>query len=165
MQLTTLDFNVGSIVWSPDSSRLYFTGDESEDDEYARDLTTDIYLISREGGEPHRLTSNPGAERSVAISSDGTLLAYLSTPGRGEETDLKLVRLNSRGRFTGTPRTLTNEWNLTPSAPTWTPEGMVRFSASTGGSTHIFEVTTQGGLIRQVTTGARRVQSLSLIHI
>ncbi|SVA05871.1 uncharacterized protein METZ01_LOCUS58725 [marine metagenome] len=161
MQLTTLDFNVGSIVWSPDSSRLYFTGDESEDDEYARDLTTDIYLISREGGEPNRLTSNPGAERSVAISSDGTLLAYLSTPGRGEETDLKLVRLNSRGRFTGTPRTLTNEWNLTPSAPTWTPEGMVRFSASTGGSTHIFEVTTQGGLIRQVTTGARRVQSVS----
>ena len=51
MQLTTLDFNVGSIVWSPDSSHLYFTGDESEDDEYARDLTTDIYLISREGGD------------------------------------------------------------------------------------------------------------------
>ncbi|HAK54013.1 MAG TPA: hypothetical protein DCP38_00825, partial [Acidobacteria bacterium] len=49
-QLTTLEFDVGGVVWSPDAARLYFTGDASEDDEYNRDLTTDIYLIDREGG-------------------------------------------------------------------------------------------------------------------
>ena len=92
-QLTTLAFDVEGIVWSPDASRLYFTGDELEDDEYSRDLTTDIYLIDREGGEPRRLTSNPGAEHSVALSADGTFLAYLATPARGEETEIKIVRL------------------------------------------------------------------------
>ena len=111
--MTTLAFDVEGIVWSPDSSRLYFTGDELEDDEYNRDLTTDIYLIDREGGEPRRLTSNPGAERSVALSADGTFLAYLATAARGEETEIKIVRLNTRGRFSGAARTLTNDWHLT----------------------------------------------------
>ncbi len=160
-QLTTLAFDVEGIVWSPDASRLYFTGDELEDDEYSRDLTTDIYLIDREGGEPRRLTSNPGAEHSVALSADGTFLAYLATPARGEETEIKIVRLNTRGRFSGAARTLTNDWHLRPGAPTWTPEGMVRFQAGIGGSAHLFEVTVQGGLIRQVTNGARRVQNLT----
>ncbi|HJO38744.1 MAG: S9 family peptidase [Vicinamibacterales bacterium] len=160
-RLTTLEFNVDGVVWSPDAARLYFTGDASEDDEYNRDLTTDIHLIDREGGEPRRLTSNPGAERSLALSADGNFLAYLATPERGAETDLKIVRLNAQGRFSGAARTLTNEWHLAPGAPTWTPEGMVRFSAGIGGSTHLFEVTTQGGLVRQVTSGARRVQGIS----
>ena len=161
IQLTALDFNVGGIVWSRDGSSLYFTGDEFEDDEYSRDLTTDIYLVAREDGEPRRLTSNPGAERSVAISNNGTFLAYLATPARGEETNLKIVRLDARGRFSGAPRTLTNEWNLTPGAPSWTPEETVRFSAATGGSAHLFEVPTQAGLIRQGTNGARRLQGVS----
>ena len=160
-QLTTLAFDADGIVWSPDSTHLYFTGDESEDDEYKQDLTTDIYVIDREGGEPRRLTSSPGAERSASISDDGRFLAYLATAARGEETDLKIVRLDSQGRFSGAPRTLTNEWNLTPGTPSWTPEGMVRFSGGIGGASHLFEVTVQGGLVRQVTIGARRVQSIS----
>ena len=161
-QLTALPFDANGVVWAPDNERLYFTGDEREDDEYNRDLTVDIYTVSlEEGDEPRRLTSNPGSERSIAISRDGSLLAYLSTPARGEETDLKIVRLGANGRFSGAPRILTNEWNLSPGAPHWTVEGSVRFEGGIGGASHLFEVSTQGGLVRQVTSGARRIRGVS----
>ena len=149
------------VVWSADSQRLFFTGDERENDEYSRDLTVDIYTVSLDGGEPRRLTSNPGSERALAVSKAGDFLAFLATPARGDETELKIVRLGANGRFTGSPRTLTNDWNLNPGVPNWTVEGTVRFEAGIGGAAHLFEVSTQGGLIRQVTSGARRVRGVS----
>ena len=89
------------------------------------------------------------------------MLAYLSTPGRGKKTDLKVVSLGANGRFSGTPRTLTSNWNLTPGTPRWTDNDTLRFEAGIKGSSHLFEVSTQGSLVRQVTTGARRVRGVS----
>jgi dipeptidyl aminopeptidase/acylaminoacyl peptidase len=141
---------------------LYFTADAEADDEYNKDLTVDIYTLAMDGtGQPQQLTSNPGSERAIAISPNGVLLAYLSTPGRGKKTDLKVVSLGADGRLSGTPRTLTSNWNLTPGTPRWTDNDTIRFEAGIKGSSHLFEVSTQGSLVRQVTTGARRVRGVS----
>ena len=161
-QLTSLAFDIREVIWSANGERLYFTADAEEDDEYNKDLTVDIYTLAMDGtGQPRRLTSNPGSERGIAISPNGALLAYLSTPARGKKTDLKVVSLGADGRFNGTPRTLTGNWNLTPGTPRWTDNDTLRFEAGIKGSSHLFEVSTQGSLVRQVTTGARRVRGVS----
>ena len=162
VQRTDVAFNVGGVVWSADSERLYFTGNELEDDEYNRDLTTDIYMVGRESGAPQKLTSNPGSEHAPAVSADGSRLAFLQTRARGEETDLRVVDLAADGTFRGLPRNLTSDWDLIPGAPTWVTNGAaVRFLASVGGDRHLFEIPVMGDLIRQLTTGARQVGSVS----
>ncbi len=161
-QLTSLAFDIREVIWSVNGERLYFTADAEENDEYNKDLTVDIYTLAMDGtGQPRRLTSNPGSERAIAISPNGVLLAYLSTPGRGKKTDLKVVSLRADGRLSGTPRTLTSNWNLTPGTPRWADNDTLRFEAGIKGSSHLFEVSTQGSLVRQVTTGARRVRGVS----
>ena len=104
VQRTDLAFNVGGLVWSADAERLYFTGNELEDDEYDPDLTSDIFLIDRETGDPRRLTSSPGSDSAPAVSPDGTGLAFLQTRARGEPTDLRVVCLATDGTFRGIPR-------------------------------------------------------------
>ena len=161
-QLTTLPFHVNSITWTPDGSGLFFTGDESEDDESNRNETADLYVIPREGGEPRTLTSNPGSEYAPAVSPDGERLAFLARTDRGAETDLKVVALRPDGRFSGPARTLTGDWDLTPGVPEWTPDGTaLRFTAGVTGNRHLFEVTLRGELMRQVTSGSRQIGSVS----
>ena len=162
VQRTDMRFSVGSVVWSPDGERLYFTGDELEDDESSRVLTLDIYVIDRANGDPRKLSSNPGNESAPAVSPDGSRLAYLQRRGQGEPTDLRVVDLNTDGTFRGIPRNVTRDWDLRPGEPTWTADSeAVRFLASTGGSRHLFEVAEAGDLIRQVTIGARQLNSIS----
>ena len=161
-QRTHVVFDVEEVVWSADGERLYFTGDEREDDDQNRELTTDIFLIGRETGEPQALTSNPGAESSPAVSPDGSRLVFLQTRDRGEPTDLRVVDLADDGTLRGIPRNLTRDWDLRPGSPSWTAQGdSVRFLAGVGGNRHVFEVTETGDLIRQVTTGDRQIGSVS----
>ena len=164
-QRTQVAFNVDGLAWSADGERLYFTGNELEDDEYNRELTTDIYLVGRESGEPRKLTSNPGNDTAPALSPAGTQLAFLQSRARGEASDLRVVDLATDGTFRGIPRNLTRDWDMTPGAPSWAASGdAVRFVAGVGGDRHLFEVTAAGDLIRQLTTGARQVRSVSSSH-
>ena len=161
-QLTTTLFDVDTPVWSPDAERIFFVGDEVEDDEYSRDQTRDIYVIAREGGEPRKLTSNPGSEFAPVVAPGGGQLAYLYQQARGAETDLKVVDVRPNGTLAGPARTLTSDWDLVPGAPRWTPDGSaLRFMAGISGNRHLFEVTPRGELIRQVTSGNRQIGAVS----
>ncbi len=162
VRLTTLGFDVGGICWSRDSNTILFTGDPEQDDELKTDLTGEIFAVSRTGGEPRKLTENPGSESSVAWSPSSEMIAFLSTPARGEETDLMVVEVAADGSFRGSPSNLTANWDLRPGPPIWTPDGgAVRFSAGIGGNRHIFEIGSNGGQVRQVTKGDRRLRGLS----
>lgn len=161
-RLTDLSFDVGSVVWSRDGRQLFFTGDEYEDDETSDESTGDLWTVPFTGGPSRRLTTNPGTEENPAVSPDGRRLAYLSTPGRGEETDLMVVEIGSDGSFRGEPLNLTAEWDLRPGDPMWTHDGsFVRFSAGIGGDSHVFNVPASGGRVDQITEGHRRLSSFS----
>ena len=160
-QLTTVAFDVGDVSWSPDSATLLFTGDARQDDELNRELTFDIYAIGRDGGTPQALTENPGSERAPVWSPDGDQIAYLSTPERGAETDLVVVDVAADGTFSGTPRNLTEAWDLRPGSPEWASSGNLRFSAGIRGNAHLFDVSPQGATVRQVTNGDRRLAAIS----
>ena len=160
-QLTEMAFDVGGATWTAGGQTLLFTGNEEQDNEYNRDQTQDIYAVSVSGGDVRRLTTNPGSERSPAVSPDGTQLAFLYTSERGAQTDLMLVDIGQDGSFAGSRTNLTADWDLAPGAPRWTRGGnAIRFSAGTSGSTHLFEASLRGR-VRQVTRGDRTLRSIS----
>ncbi|MBT8398660.1 MAG: S9 family peptidase [Gemmatimonadetes bacterium] len=161
-QLTDLPFDVGGVVWSEDGRQIFFTGDESEDDELNDENTGDLWTVPGVGGPVRRLTTNPGSESSPAVSPDGRQMAFLSTPARGEQTDLLVVEIGSDGSFRGPPRNLTSSWDLRPGAPEWSESGeVIRFGAGIGGNSHLFSVDPGSGQVVQVTTGDRRLSGLS----
>ncbi len=190
-QITRLAFNAGAPVWSADGRVIFFAGDEREDDELDSESSGDIWAVDAGGGTVRRLTSNPGSESAPAVSPDGAALAFLSSPARGSQTDLMVAEIGSDGHFRGQPRNLTADWDLSPGAPTWTPDGAhVLFAAGIRGDSHLFRApaaasgqsgqtsqTSQAGQagrpgqagqagappapVEQVTRGARRLSSFS----
>lgn len=161
-QLTDLPFSVGGAVWSADGNTLLFTGNEEQDNEYNEESTGQIYAVSVAGGDVRTLTTNPGTESRPAISPNGEQLAFTYTAERGAQTDLMVVDIAPDGTFRGEPRNLTANWDYRIGGPTWTSNGRnIRWSAGIGGNSHVFEVSARGGEITQVTSGDRRLSSVS----
>lgn len=160
-RLTDFSVDVGQVTWSSNSETIFFSADPGQFEPEV-EVIRDIYAVSRAGGEPRPITSNPGSESNPAVSPDGGSLAYVSTAVYGGEEELMVVAVDPDGTFRGEPRNLTPDWRLTPGAPAWTSDGRaIRFEASIGGNSHLFEVAASGGEVRQVTTGDRRVASVS----
>ena len=163
VQATKLTFAPSQLAWLPDNETLIFTADDQQDNELNSDLTSDLFAISRNGGEPRRLTTNPGAERSAAVSPRGDRLAFLYQSKPREELDLVVVDVEADGRFRGAPRNLTASWDRVPGAPRWTADGRaIRFDAESDGNAHVFEVSLDGTpRVRPVTTGQVSIRSSS----
>ncbi len=161
--LTALDFHVRSVTWAPDGERIYFAGDPEEDDEYNRDLTTNLYVLNMATGEPMQfLPDMEGSQTSPEVAPDGQHLAFYHTEERGAPTNVMRVALAPSGQADGAPINLTADWDLRPGGIHWTADGAhVRWSALTRGNAHLFEVSAEGGVVRQVTAGARRLGSIS----
>lgn len=161
VQLTDLQYDVGGVAWTGDSTSLLFTGDEKQDDEYNEEYTSQIYAVAREGGEPRQITDGLGSERALAVSPDGRRLAYLFSADRGEPSDVMIVEISGDGSFQSEPKNLTADWDLAPGAPRWAGTNRtVRWSSGVSGNVHVFESTLRGD-IHQVTHGDRSVRAVS----
>jgi dipeptidyl aminopeptidase/acylaminoacyl peptidase len=89
-------------------------------------------------------------------------MAYRFSEGRGSEEEILVVEMGPDGSFRGAPLNLTADWDLSPGAPSWSPDGeYVTFSAQIGGNAHLFRVPSGGGPVEQVTTGDRQLSSFS----
>ena len=75
-QLTSGNFNHGgSLSWSPDSERIFFSAYRQDDWELVSD-EADIFAVDISTRALTRITSEPGAERSPRVSPDGRMLAF-----------------------------------------------------------------------------------------
>ena len=75
-QLTGGNFNhYGSLTWSPESDRIYFSANRSEDWELVSD-EADIYSVTLSSKKIEQITNESGAERSPVISPNGELIAF-----------------------------------------------------------------------------------------
>ena len=161
-QLTSLPFDVRGPVWAADSRWFYFNGDEMQNDELNRELTTDIYHISVNGGQPRKLTSNPGNETSPAASPDGKWMVYRYNSARGEQSDIMVVALAADGSFQGSPRNLTASWDRQIGNPAWTADSSkLRIEVGLGGNRHLMQLDRNGGEMQQLTDGDRRFSGFS----
>ena len=165
-QLTTLGLRPQSIAWTPDASRIVFTADSSYRDE-RRYEHGQVWSVTPEG-EVRRLSNDPDSDYGEeAVSPDGRwVLAtrQISTDAviakrmdNGGPTDLVLIPAAG-----GAERNLTADWDYLPTAARWSADGKsVWFSGGIGGSIHLFRVPVEGGPVRQVTTGERRIGGTS----
>src|SRR5204863_7114827 len=74
-RLTSGEFATGNYHWSKDGSQIYFVSDRRREPYYfAND--SDIYAVSKDGGEPVRLVSIEGSIGAYGISPDGKHVAF-----------------------------------------------------------------------------------------
>ncbi|MGE5690682.1 MAG: lysyl oxidase family protein [Pseudomonadota bacterium] len=90
-----------SPAWTPDGRSLVFSSN--------REGSWDLWRVDAAGGDPLRLTSDPGDELAPAVSPDGSRIAYAT--GRG------IAVLDATGTR---PLELPLQ---APGAPAWSPDG------------------------------------------
>ena len=66
MQLTSHPAYDTAPVWSPDSKKIAFASD--------RMGSLDVFIVSREGGVPQRLTTHSGSETPIVFKDNGHVL-------------------------------------------------------------------------------------------
>lgn len=165
-QLTHLALRPQGVQWNRQATRLVFTADSAYRDE-RRYGASAVYSIATDG-TVRRLTPDTDVQHTNAsFSPDGRWVLYtkqLSTDvviarklDHGGATELAIVPADG-----GTERVLTADWDYLPTNATWSPDGRwVYFMGGIGGTNHLFRVAVTGGAVQQLTTGQRRVNSLS----
>ena len=163
--LTDLDVRPSGLTWHPDGTRLLFIADTAwrDDLKYER---PDLWIVTVDG-KVTRLTDDGFVYSDAGFSPDGKFLSYVRDPG----TDLIISEKRNHGGPSdlyvrpvdgGEPANLTAGWDLEPGPTRWSPDGrFIYFTAGTGGESHLFRVSVPGARVEQVTTGPRRLASVT----
>lgn len=107
--------NGRSPAWTPDGRSIVFSSDRAG--------SWDLWRVPASGGEPERLTAEPGDELLPAVSPDGARIAFATGNG---------IALIDGGGVHPLPLAL-----QAPSAPAWSPDGsrLVVEAGGTAGTT------------------------------
>jgi uncharacterized protein YjdB len=132
-------------VRSPDRTRIAFSS--------SRSGSYDLYVMDADGGNPRRITVDPGAEGEPAWTPDGARLVYTAAPPGGIP---QLVSVRADG---GEPRPLTASRGGNR-APAVSPDGRrVAFVSTRDGNPEIYEADIDGGEARRITKTSERESS------
>jgi dipeptidyl aminopeptidase/acylaminoacyl peptidase len=143
---------------SPDSAEVAFV--MNADPVLATSTNTDIYVVSINGGEPKKITSNPGADASPLYSPDGTMLAYRSQQRAGYESDR--WRLMVLERATGKLDAVNDTLDRSVSSLVWAPDSVrIFFTAEDRGRQGIQMIPARGGSSRIIISGPNTLDDIA----
>ena len=109
---------VGDFGFSPDSQELCFTA--VTDKVEATSTNGDLFLVPASGGEPRRITSNPGFDGNPVYSPDGRYIAYHAQLTAGYESDRWRVMLFDRQ--SGKSENLSEAFDRSANELAWSPD-------------------------------------------
>ena len=175
-QLTDTHYGHRGAVVSPDGRWIAFVADpelrpdsvvQAERDSLAKlpyDADRDeaprndayIFVISVDGGEPRRLTSQDGNEGGIVWSPDSRQIAFESSLTRTSNSRIWVVPAQG-----GEPRNVLGDWQYEPGNFDWMPNGRLAMSASVGGRTALFHADPRSGSITEVVGGRRVMRGVS----
>ncbi len=138
------------VAFTPDSKAIVFTARVAGREE-AWSTNFDLYLAPVDGSSsPKCLTeSNKAWDTQPVFSPDGKTLAYLAMSRPGYEADR--FRIVLRNWTNGNERVLTEEWDRSPGAVTWSVDGKTIYTtAGNWGQNSMFAIETATGKVRTV---------------
>ncbi len=158
-QVTDGKFNHQGPEWSPDSSRIYFSGIRKADAEYTRN-DSEIYSIELKSGAIASLTDRKGPDREPKVSPDGKWIAYTGY------NDQKFTSHLSGIYLMATDGSGKKMWagNM-PSSPdeiVWAPDSSgVYFGMKAQGKGNLYWLARTEG-VKQLTEGMHVLSSISI---
>jgi dipeptidyl aminopeptidase/acylaminoacyl peptidase len=110
-QLTTGKYQEDGAMWSPDSSKIYYTTTQVDDPSYGQPHA-DVYSVAAAGGAPEKIVTIEMAPREMSLSPDGKRLAFcasINEPVQSyTEPDLWVMDLATNAK----PRNLTASYDF-----------------------------------------------------
>ncbi len=177
-QLTSAEFDVENLLWSPDGSRIYFTSTQTLEPYY--DFPdSDLFSVPRDGGDVAKVASIDGEIDRLAISPDGQWIAFEGTEGKPvrsyDQPDL-FVTSSASG---STPRNLTTAYDYDvfaglagdqhpprggyASLPVWSPDGRsIAITGAKEGRSNLERVDVASGRVEPWTDRAQEVVSYTI---
>ena len=77
-QLTSGKYQEDGVMWSPDSSKIYYSTTQVDDPSYGQPHA-DIYSVAAAGGAPEKIVTINMAPREMSLSPDGKRLAFCAS--------------------------------------------------------------------------------------
>jgi dipeptidyl aminopeptidase/acylaminoacyl peptidase len=174
-QLTSGKFQEDGILWTKDSSTLYFTSTRVDDPSYELPRS-ELFSVAAAGGDPAKVMSINMGAREMSLSPDGKRLAFCAAVNADPtqsytQPDLWVVDLAAEAK----PKNLTANYDFdvcsgvggdqgTPRAGggdrvVWTPDGQgLIASTAREGRANLIQVDIASGKITEVTKGNQAVE-------
>ena len=142
------DLTIGGFEWSPDGTRIAFSGAINPD--LVNSSTTDIYVLTIADKSVKKLVSQPGPDNSPHWSPDGTQIVFSSSMANPKffHSNSRLAIVPAAG---GQPRSLTDAFDEQPGFVEWNKDG-IYFSGTQKTAVHLFRLEPTSGRISRVTS-------------
>jgi dipeptidyl aminopeptidase/acylaminoacyl peptidase len=134
--------DANDFAFSPDSKEICFTA--VTDRPEATSTNGDLFLVPTSGGEPNRITSNPGFDGHPAYSPDGRFIAYHSQKTPEYESDRWRLMLYDR---TGeTHSEVASSFDRNVDEIVWSPDSKeIFFTAESEAEQPLYEIAAAPG--------------------
>ncbi|HSP07179.1 MAG TPA: S9 family peptidase [Acidobacteriota bacterium] len=134
--------------WSPDGKQIVFVSNRTAEPD--SNSNTDLFVVSADGGEPRKLTTNIGPDEMPSWSPDGKSIVYVTSlePEYLWFAQLKLAAISVDG---GAPRILTTDIDRNCFDPRFGPDGRIYFHLEDNGTQRLVSIPATGGPIREAT--------------
>ena len=141
-----------AFTFSPDSRTLAFVSNRDGKDKEMISTNQDVWLVSVNGGDAKKVTTNPAADNTPVFSPDGKTLAIKSQRRAGFEADRWYLDLHDLAA--GSKRTLFASTDISVDEFTYSLDGRtIFFTAVEKGSANLYSVLVSGGAPKLVKKG------------
>jgi dipeptidyl aminopeptidase/acylaminoacyl peptidase len=140
------DFTVGGFDWSPDSARIAFNATINPD--LIHGATSDIYVVTPDGGAVKKIVSQPGPDNGPRWSPDGKWIVFSSAMAAPKHfhANRRLAVVSADG---GAVRSITDSFDESPLSLDWTRAGIF-FLGAQKTEMHLFRVDPMTAEVRRV---------------
>jgi dipeptidyl aminopeptidase/acylaminoacyl peptidase len=158
-QITSGDNSHGNPRWSPDGTKLYFSGDLIPEEGFERS-NSEVHAIDLATLEITTLTERLGPDGNPVPSPDGRYIAYTGYDQNENYSNLSnLYLMDSDG---SDERLLAGDLPNSPSSITWAQDGSgVYYTMGEEGSSNVYFVSTSGD-IEKITDGVHYISGISI---
>jgi dipeptidyl aminopeptidase/acylaminoacyl peptidase len=139
---------------SPDGAEVCYA--MNADPVPATSTNSDLFAVSVSGGQPRKITGNPGADASPKYSPDGKYLAWRAQFRGGYESDRWRLMVLERSTTN-----LTENLDRWVSSFTWSPDSSsLFFTTGDRGTQAIQMISVNGGAVRTVASGTSELDDM-----